>query len=493
MKNILLSLAILIGLNTNAQEVKIKWAKNEYKSVSLMWGLQYLGWKGDKFYKVHKDRLNNNKYIYYLETIKPNLERDDLKKLSEKTYVGAFSTIIGDHIYGIQIQNDGVKTDKGIIYYNKYDMQGEFIESNEILVIDDLSKFTQMYTNFDVSKSDDGKTLGMSFTNIRKKEKVARWYNIIMDINDFSNHKVFFTDLPFENKVPRHFKFPSLRVTNNGGIVAIIKHYDDLGSEDEAELSIRVMDASGEFKAPLELKHDQKVLKRISFKSYDDYVMLYGEYCDDPENTDEINGFYLGKLDIETNAIQNMNFFPYESEFFKKLGYEVEDNVIDGNLNQYLRATSDGGGYLIQSHTVNKSGNIYSNELIIMPFDKNAKVSGRFVFPKKFFGEGFSKKGAGSISITRGNELIVIYNDQKSHINVSDFTEMKHPEKWNKEKVATYISTVKKDGSISKKILFNASQKSGLFNPGGSISSEDKVILNMTEKLKQKYGLLTFE
>lgn len=493
MKNILLSLAILIGLNANAQEVKIKWGP-ESKGQATYNGIESVGWSKGNYFTSQSKFNNMAKRVYYLEKISSSLNLQFSKKLESKTYSASYIKIINDYVYMIQMKNDGLKMNKAILYYNKYNLNGDLMVSKDILEVENLYRFNQMFSNINYTTSPDGNTIGISFLNEWPKENYVKMVNIILDANDLNNYKVYEDQFSYNSeKLPEYLTLPEISITNNGSLVSMIAHKFDI--DDPFHYEMKILNKDGQFNSPIDLKLDEFYLNQIQFTPYDDYVVFNGLYVVEQEKKNVAQGFFLAQLNIEENKIDNISSFPYSLEFFTSLGYKIKkDGTVKfgGYYDFEILPTSDGGGYLIADH---KSGSYYSKgsfESVIIPFNKNLELSETMVLPKKNYGEKAHVNGYGYFAFLKEDILYMVYNDSEENIQNESFEDLEQMKNVDDKNVAVFLAEIQPGKQIKRQILFTYKDKGGYLLPPKCSKDDGKILINIADGKKLKYGLLNF-
>src|SRR5690606_15227342 len=229
--------------------------------------------------------------------------------------------------------------------------------------------------------------ISVSFLNRNKKESYTKLINIVVDVNNLENPKLYMDLIQLDKDF--EIKISDIAISNNGSIVTSYGVREEYG--DPYHYALKVMNEKGEFMDPINLKVEEYYLSNIKFVPYTDYFMLSGYFVVEKEKYNVVTGFFLAKLDPNTNKINNLSSFPYTEEFFTSLGYKISkdgDVNFGGGYDLNIIPDNKGGGYLIADHSVGSraSYHLSSLESIIIPFDKNGDLGDKIILPKAVYG-----------------------------------------------------------------------------------------------------------
>lgn len=481
-------LLVLISFSLYTQSYNIQWGIAE--KLNGNWNHTNLGWKDGYNYKINTETSSMNADKYQLRKYKNGTKLIFDKELKLKSRGFYFKYMFKDHIYFIQLAPDGLSMKKTILNTAKFDLGGRMLSSKSQSALNNLNKFgSDASANPYFILSPDKKKVGISFICQWESEGYAEIYNIVLDSDDPDNIQYFSNKISFD-KYPDLLRLSDFSLTNNGSVVSLVR---TLNKGEASRYKLYVMKNTGEFQQPIDMVYNQYNLGEVGFNSYDDYIILNGVISQENEKQNMIYGFFLAKLDIETNSIKNLNTFMYSNEFFGNLGYQLKKDGsvdFDGFYRFSKHADSKGGGYLVADHIFGHYYNKGSYETLIIPFDSEAKLGELILLPKNNHGKKETTEGVGVFPFVLNDLLYIVYNGLEENSTIHNYNDISQMKDIDKKNGAAYVAKIEPGKELIKNKLFEYKESDGYLLPNQCSADHENVLIKITNGKELRYGFL---
>lgn len=492
----------IISASSFSQEAKINWGPTE-KAEKSDGNLYALGWHDGHFYTFRSRYNSMGQNIYYLEKVDKDLTLVFSKKLEMKDYSFSYPVLNNDHLYLYQVKNEGISKKSMTIAYNKYNLEGDFVETIEIVNVDEVKKFNQLTSRYIYALSPDKKQLGITIVDNLLKEDQVKLFNVRISTENPSDYEVNSTSIKVSEEA-NGLSLSQLAIANSGSMVTCVgaakRNYGSFGQVDPYLYRLVSWNSTKGYSEPLELKFDNVYFDKLTIKSIGKSFFMAGLLLTQTNNKESHNGFFLSQINIENNTIKSFSSFPYTTEFFESLGYKVKSSgkiKFDGSFEIDIIPSEAGGGYLMAEHVDRNyqvtTPNKITYEVVSIPFDETGKFGKQSVLLKNQIAYNKQLNGIGYFAFSKGTDLYVIYNDHLKNLEAAEVDDLKAENKFADNSMGTLIAKLEKEGDFKREVLFTYKEQDGYLVPEKCSSKEGLTLIHIADGKEVRYGTLGFE
>jgi hypothetical protein len=471
----------------HAQKFSLKWSEDTKTKGSI----QVLGGNKDAIFVANRTKdheLYCRKYNYNAQLIDEQPVVFNFQEEKKYSYDGAF--FMKDQISHF-FREHKRKEDLNLLYTSSSDFNLKM--SPDIKVLEELSDDATPFADYRFSK-DSTKVLVYSGLKQRRKDP----FEMVFKIYDNTFQKLLFNknvQLPFLSKKIYAVDF---RIDNfeNIYILARVEKERDEREDDYSKFCYKIFIINkGDDIKEIKLDYKNNNISSIGLIPGDNDTFICSGFLRDISNSFfarrkniVTNEFFNCIIDCKTGTVKSSNVIELEGLYPEKLRSE-EDYVPYYVRSVYSR--KDGGFVIVaeqykiiiiqtQKYTTER---VYYCDVACININSKSEVETVSRIPKY----QLNAANPSIFSTYYNDETYIIYEDVEKNIEASDDKEIKRSSQSlfsSDSKNALFVATIKKDGSITKDILF--SYKGTSIRPRiGSMLRVDKnkIILNAYDTL----------
>ncbi|KAA3644476.1 MAG: hypothetical protein DWP98_12115 [Bacteroidetes bacterium] len=488
MKKLTFLLIVALFFTTNIYSQKIAWGpvnkinknKGSYEELSKI---------GNNYYSTRRDVATYGGGSLYLDKFDENFSLVSSKKLEIDLPPGSVTKEFYVEEKLVIVHTKTSLSEKSIIFnLSLLDLNGNIVYGKEI-----ATAFIDNNQGSSIACiSKNKKFMGiLAFSTFTKSSTIKLTY---IRYNLSTHDEPTLITQEVDTKTTKTtYSVPTFTIDNKGRITSILSFKKrSEGTELRTNKFIFITDGNNVVEKD-ELTFGDYSLQEISLESSSDGQTYFsGMYSPITGKKSVYNGFFIGKLNTTTFDIDKLVAYPYNREFFNKLGYKIKkDGSIDfnGKFELQIVTDRDRGGFVIAE----RANQIYYGELVVLKFDSSLNIKYESIIPKGQKTNNYNiLDGFGYVAIIKDGDLNLFYNDTEKNIDILQAADAKFMSKFGDSDVYTFHAKISAEGSLVRKLFIKNKDYDGYLKPDKSFIVDENVILNYGFNSKTRYGVLSF-